>query len=167
MPQFYCDRSLKEYLTALASSDPVPGGGAASALTAAMGTALLAMAGRYACRRPGNSAAVRKRLRAVVRRADALTRRLLRDADRDAAAYLAFSRAPGGSARRERARRRAIEVPMNVAGLCYEAVELAPDLVRHGSPHLTSDVEIAVEILYASYRSALINVRVNQPSEGT
>jgi formiminotetrahydrofolate cyclodeaminase len=41
-------------------------------------------------------------------------------------------------------------------------VQLAPGLVAKGNRHLVSDVEVAVELMSASYQSAMVNVRINQ-----
>ncbi len=41
----FCDKSCKEFVTELASKAPVPGGGGASALVGAVGTALGNMVG--------------------------------------------------------------------------------------------------------------------------
>ena len=83
--------------------------------------------------------------------------------DQDAQAYLKVVAAKGKpDAVRKKARKEAARVPAEVARLSYQALGLAPALVAKGSPYLLSDVEVAVELLEATFKSALINIRVNQ-----
>ncbi len=63
---------------------------------------------------------------------------------------------------REEAKKRACDVPLEIAKLCYEAIDLTPYLVLEGNKFLVSDVEVALELLGAAFKSAMFNVRINQ-----
>ncbi len=156
------DHTLQAYLEELASRKPVPGGGSVAALVAALAVGLITMAAQYSIGR--GAASVERRLRRVVERSEAIRSRLLELVDADAQAYLAVVAARQVSDPREKrkALRAAAAVPREVARLCQQAVALAPFLVERGNPHLVSDVEVAGELLLAAYRSAMINVAVNQ-----
>lgn len=83
--------------------------------------------------------------------------------DLDAQAYLGVVAArKADPASHKAALRAAARVPREVAKLCYQAIELTPALVRDGNKNLLSDVEVAVELLEAAFKSALINVAINQ-----
>lgn len=156
--------TVQEFLDCLARRDPVPGGGSVAALTGALGAGLLSMAAQYSLNRKGGTPAQNRRLKAVLGKSERLRGRLTACIDRDAQAYLGVVAARKASPARYRtALRQAGRVPFEVAKLCYAALDLAPDLVRDGNPHLLSDVEVAVELLHAAFKSALINVAVNQP----
>ncbi|MDP2654826.1 MAG: cyclodeaminase/cyclohydrolase family protein [Candidatus Omnitrophota bacterium] len=156
------NHTVQKYLDVLSQKAPIPGGGSAAALTAAVGTALISMSANYSKGR-SPSAAVERKIRRVLARSEKIRKRLMEDVDRDAQAYLKVVRTRKSSpAVRRAALKQAGEVPLDVCRLCYQAMDLTPDLVRYGNPHLLSDVEVAVELLSAAFKSAMINVKVNQ-----
>ena len=53
-------------------------------------------------------------------------------------------------------------VPLEVCRLSLKAVEDASLLTSKGNKYLLSDVEVALDLLVASYNAALTTVRVNQ-----
>ena len=153
--------TITEYLDVLASKAPVPGGGSAAALTAAVGVALLSMAAHYSLGRGGREND--SRIKAVLQRSERIRRRLMELVDLDAEAYLNVVKTRKADARKKwAALQGAIRVPREVGQLCYRAIQLTPDLVKKGNPHLLSDVEVAAELLLAAFKSAMINVAVNQ-----
>ncbi|MCK5581017.1 MAG: cyclodeaminase/cyclohydrolase family protein [Candidatus Omnitrophica bacterium] len=158
----YKSHTLKEYLDVLASRNPTPGGGSAAALTASTGVALIAMVARYSLGK-GASKAVEKRIEKILEKSEAFRKRLLECVDLDAQAYLKVVAARKGTAREKKAAsRQAQKVPLEVSKLCCKAVDLTPFLVEKGNKYLVSDVEVAVELLLAAYKSAMINVKINQ-----
>jgi len=158
----YLTQSLKSYLDQLSAQIPAPGGGSAAALTAALGAALISMAAQYALKKKRPQADERL-LRSVLRRSEQIRGKLQTLIDKDAQAYLqvvAARNAPLST--RKAALRKAGKVPLDVARLCYEALDLLPPLVEKGSSYLLSDVAVAGEFLFAAFKAAMINVRVNQ-----
>lgn len=157
------NHTLKEYINVLSAKSPAPGGGSAAALSAAVGTALLGMSARYS-QGKGRPKNIEKKIARVVKESGKLQARLLELVDLDAKAYLGVVKARQGTpAAKRAASARARAVPLEICRLCLKAVELTPDLVRYGNKHLMSDVEVAVELLVASYKSAMINVKINNP----
>ena len=154
--------TLTQYLDVLSERTPVPGGGSAAALTAALGAALISMVANYSLGR-GKPRDIETNLRKALKRSEAARRRLLQLVDLDAQAYLKVVRARTKSARHKQAALKAArKVPLETCYLCYRTVELAPYLVKHGNRYLLSDVQVAVEFLLAAFRSAKVNVEVNQ-----
>ena len=84
--------------------------------------------------------------------------------DLDAKAYLSVVKARKESRQtKAKALRQARKVPQEVCRLCYESVQLTSFLVEKGNRNLLSDIEVALELLLAAFRSARINVAINQP----
>ncbi|MDD3345240.1 MAG: cyclodeaminase/cyclohydrolase family protein [Candidatus Omnitrophica bacterium] len=149
----YKNRSIKKYLNDLSARIPAPGGGSAAALTAAMGAGLLGMAVGFTLGKP-RYAKFETELKAILSRSERLAEDFLRLVDLDITAYRS------GDARK------ALDVPLMLARLCYEAAKLCPALLKKGNPALSSDVAIAAVFLESAFSSACINVRINLKSIG-
>lgn len=140
---------------------PIPGGGSAAALSAALGAALISMVVRYS-QGKGKTPVVQRKLQATLKTSERLRKRFLRLVDLDAQAYLGVVKTRKATKKRKKAAlKHAREVPREVCRLCCEAVELTPFLVKEGSKYLLSDVKVALELLLAAFRSAQINMEVN------
>ena len=156
------DHTVEKYLCLLSDKTPTPGGGSASALTAAVGAALITMAANYSIGKSG-SKVVDRRLRKIVEQSVKIRDRLIELIDLDAEAYQNVVAARRADEKiKKAALRQAAKVPAEVAKLCYKAVSLAPYLVEKGNVNLISDVQIAIEMLFSSYKSAMINVEINR-----
>jgi len=62
------------------------------------------------------------------------------------------------------ANKRAITVPLEVARLSHQVLELAAGLVNRGNPNSVSDVGVAGEVAYAGVRGGSLNVDINLPA---
>lgn len=165
---------LDDTLIALASSAPVPGGGGASALAAAVGAAL----GEMVCSLTSGKARYADVQDRVEAAADGLSRlrlELLALADADAAAFEPLSRAYGlpRSTEEERARkaevmeetlRVASEPPMRIMAAIREAIDLVDEVSQIGSRIAISDAGAGAAILSAALRAASLNVLINARS---
>ena len=99
----------------------------------------------------------------IFEKTEVLRKRFLDLVDLDARAYMKVVKARSGTAQQKRlAKKQAAAVPEEVARLCQKAIELTPALVKDGNPHLLSDVEVAIELLFAAYKSAIITVNSQQ-----
>lgn len=153
--------SLEAFCRDLASCKPAPGGGAAAALTGALGVSLLGMVAEYALKRD-HPVLVKRRLKRVRDQSERLREELLVCVGEDARAYARVAATRQASAREKKAAlRQARAVPLKIARLCAQALDGAPLLVVHGSRSLLCDVEVALDLLEAAFRSAMINVRAN------
>ncbi len=156
------ERRVRQFVEALASRAPAPGGGAAAALTGALGAALLGMMGRIVLARPGGSAS-RRRVRQACAVCDRARRALLRLMDDDARAYarlVALWRG-GPSPTRRAAQRRALEVPLAICERTMMALRQAPALQAAAGRHLVSDVAAGTALLTGGFAAAAATVAAN------
>ena len=167
------DLSVQELLERLGSSDPVPGGGSASALAAAMGAALVAMVAELTIGRP-DYAEHEETVRHL--RFDALERRaeLISLAQEDATAYNAVvhaRRMPKDSDEEKAARSLALgkamvdaaRAPLRAAVVAGEVLDLAERIAPIGNRNAVSDAGVAALLAAAGLRGALLNVQINLP----
>lgn len=172
------DRTIGEFLDALASSAPTPGGGSAGALVGAVGAALLAMVGNLTVGKKGY-AAVEDSMRRLIAESDRLRGELARLADEDVKVFgevMAAYRMPrddhgsgGPEARRaaiQAALRNATEVPLELARICAGVIELAATAAEEGNANVVSDAGVGVVAAHAALRAAALNVYVNAGSIG-
>lgn len=167
------DLPVHEFLERLGSSDPVPGGGSAAALAAAMGAALVGMVAELTIGRPAYA-----EHEVTVRhlRFDALDRRteLLALAQEDATAYdavvLARHMPKDSEAERvarttalQQAMQEAARIPLRAAVVASEVLDLAERIAPIGNRNAVSDAGVAVQLAAAGLRGALLNVRINLP----
>lgn len=163
--------TVRQFLDAVASQDPLPGGGAVAALAGAGAAALLHMVASLALRRATDPALVAS-LTAHRERARAQKQRFLDLAADDVAAYrsvtsaLALPRAtPQEKAHRSaalhQALARAAEVPLATARLATDALTLALAMAPFCPPVARSDLVTAVHLARAAAEAAVANVDAN------
>ena len=158
----YSNHTLKEYVDALSARTPVPGGGSAVALVAALASALISMVAQYSIK-PDQPKPVQRKFQNILAKNERLRKRLLQLVDADAEAYLKVVQSRhSGQNKKKFALRNARGVPQEVCRLCYATLQLTPFLAERGNQYLLSDVEVALELLSAAFHSAKINVEINQ-----
>jgi formiminotetrahydrofolate cyclodeaminase len=166
--------SLTEFTTRLASEQPAPGGGSASAAVAALGTGLLIMTCNLTIGREKYED-VEEDLVEVREDLEPIRVMLLASIDRDSEAYDGVMDAFGMSrtnaeekaerkAAIQSAMRKASEVPMDVARRAGRALDLASIVAAKGNPNALSDAGCGARFIDAGLRGALYNVRINLPS---
>lgn len=168
--------TLDAFVGQLASSAPIPGGGSAAAVAAALAAGLVAMVAGLSTDRPtyAQFAATHARTGGAGR---ALATRLLELADEDAAAYGAFAAAmklPRATDEERASRAAAIraaavtasEVPLLTLEACRDVVVASEALAGRSNRNAASDLAVASRLAEAAAHGAADNVMVNLPALG-
>ncbi|HEX7224391.1 MAG TPA: cyclodeaminase/cyclohydrolase family protein [Candidatus Limnocylindria bacterium] len=167
------DLSVADLVARLATHDPIPGGGSASALTGAMAAALVQMVVELTRGRPAAEGR-EDELTEIGVAAAGFQSELVRLAEVDAAAYrtvLDARRLPRETERDREARRvqvdaatrEAIRAPMATADRASRVLDIAWRLAPIGNRNAISDVGVGAELAAAAIRGALLNVEINLP----
>ena len=159
--------SCRDFIEALASSAPTPGGGGAAALAGAVGTALGNMVGALTVGKK-RYADVEAEIVALRGKCDALQRELLDQVSADAEGFAPLAKAygiPRDDPNRERlleeATLNACAAPMRIMELCCEALEAVAVFAAKGSRLAVSDAGCGAACLKAALQSAALNVFIN------
>jgi formiminotetrahydrofolate cyclodeaminase len=158
------------YLGRLASRQPTPGGGAAAALHAAQGAALVAMVARFStgAKYEQHSETTSR----IIAAADELIGETLGLADADETAFkgvIASYKLPAASDPERAARAAAIDdalgqaaqPPARLIKLSGAVVELAAELLDIANPNVISDIAAAADAARAAATTARVNIDIN------
>ena len=156
-------RELGEYLDAVSSASPAPGGGSVAAVVAALAAAVGSMVTAISARGSEDKA-----LLAHGEQCQTFRDNFLSWATDDQVAFEDVMRALRLSKEDEtRASQleaclvRAAEVPLQVARACLELIDLLDDIVGQSSRHCISDIGASAHLANAACRTSLLNVWIN------
>ena len=163
-----------KFVEVLASKAPVPGGGGASALVGAIGTALGNMVGSLTVGKK-KYADVEAEMWELKAKSDKLQAELLRLIERDAEVFEPLSKAYGmpratEEEKAEKARvmeivlKDACSVPMEIMEKCCEAIDIIVEFAAKGSALAISDAGVGVAFCKAALKGASLNVYINTKS---
>lgn len=163
-----------DWLDALASDAPAPGGGAAAALNLAVGAALVSMVCNLTIGKP-RYADHEATMKEVLDLAEAQRAAAVDLAHEDAAAFAGVSaayRLPKDGDEQKAARTAAIQealgaaadVPLATVAAAAEVIGLAGRILDGANVNVLSDVAVAASSARAALQSARINVEVNLTS---
>ena len=166
----FTEMSALSFSDALASAEPVPGGGGASALIGALGAALASMVANLTTGKK-KYAEFEPDIQRILIKASELRAALLPLIDGDAKCFEPLSRAyglpkddPNRDAVMEDALRLACTAPLAIMKNAAEVIELHAELAVKGSALMVSDVGVGVlcckTALMGASLSVLINVRL-------
>lgn len=164
-------QSCEDFVGVLAGSEPVPGGGGASALVGALGTALGNMVGSLTVGKK-KYAEVQDEIAALNKRAGELQKQLLAMVDKDAEAFEPLAKAYGLPAGTEEERaekaqimesalKTAAETPYHIMELVSESIDLVERYAAIGSRLAISDAGCAAACCKAALNAASLNVFIN------
>lgn len=166
--------SCEEFVEALASKAPTPGGGGAAAMVGALGVALGNMVGSLTVGKPLQTAAKTEVVK-LKKDADALQERLIELVTKDAIVFEPLSRAYGLPTNTEEEKaykseimeeclRECCEVPLEIMKACCRGIDLHERFAEVGTAIAISDVGCGVICCKAALQAASLNVFINTKS---
>jgi methenyltetrahydrofolate cyclohydrolase len=172
----YSTTAVGDLLDAIASTDPVPGGGSAAALTGSIGVSLLLMVAGMNKTRHGSPEETTD-LAAAAARLRPLRDELMALIATDGEAYrqvLTALKLPKNSTGETAARqdalatamRAATEAPLQTMRTCLAALRDGVRIAAIGNPNAVTDAAVGTQLLLAAVRSAAMNVDVNLKGVG-
>lgn len=170
----YSKHSCEAFIEALASREPVPGGGGAAALVGAIGVALGNMVGSLTLGKK-KYADVQEEIIRLKNEANQLQQRLLALMEQDAQVFEPLSKAYGmpreteeEKAEKARVMAKALqeccEVPLEMMEACCQAIDLHQEFAQKGTAIAISDVGCGVICCKAALQAASLNVFINTKS---
>ena len=163
----FAQASCTEFVTVLASNAPVPGGGGASALVGAVGTALGNMVGSLTVGKK-KYADVEEEIIALKARCDRLQKDLVDQIAADAKGFEPLAKAygipkddPTRDQVLEEATITACAVPVKIMELCCEALDAIKVFAEKGSRLAVSDAGCGAVCVKAALQAASLNVFIN------
>ncbi len=160
-----------DFLEALASASPTPGGGSAAAHAGALAAALVAMVARLTIGRK-KYAEVEAQMTELVGKADALRARFVEAVHRDAVAFddvMAAMKLPKETEEQKGARAKAIEAatlaaakpPLEVARMAVDCLSMVREAAKLGNINAISDAGSGAALARACLAGSALNVRIN------
>lgn len=162
--------NLKDFSAALASKEPVPGGGGAAALVGAAGAALGCMVANLTIGKP-KYAQHEEELVALADKCEKLRRELIACIDKDAITFQPLAQAyripkddPHRAEIMEGALKGACAVPLEIMAKCCLAIECCREFAEKGSVLALSDAASGAVFCKAALEGASLNVFINTKS---
>ncbi|MFN2603653.1 MAG: glutamate formimidoyltransferase [Gemmatimonadaceae bacterium] len=163
--------SADEFLDAVASSEPAPGGGSVAAYAGALAAALTRMVAGLTLGKK-KYAAVESEIAVIASSSAALMTKLKDLVTSDAVVYTNVATAykmPKNNEGEIDARKQAIttallaaaEVPLETARACAGVADLARDVAAKGNSNAITDAGVAALLAHAGCKAAAYNVRIN------
>ncbi|OGS21455.1 MAG: hypothetical protein A2252_06995 [Elusimicrobia bacterium RIFOXYA2_FULL_39_19] len=167
----YLDQSLDKYLNDLASNQPAPGGGSASALAASTGISLFLMVANFTLNKKGYEVC-QEEVKKIVTTLSELKTKMNILIDEDVIVYQQVSLAyklPKNTEEEKNTRASAIEsvsktamsVPWKIMEGCLDAAPYASRLSEIGNNNLISDIYCGAEFIQSAFNSAVCNIEIN------
>ncbi len=170
----FTDKSCREFVEVLSSKAPVPGGGGASALVGALGTALGNMVGQLTLGKK-KYADVEEDISILMEKASKLQEALLILVEKDAEVFEPLAKAYSMPKETEEEKtekenvmaqvlRDAAEVPLEIMRKCCQVIELQGEFAAKGSRLAVSDAGVGVIFCKSALQGASLNVFINTKS---
>lgn len=161
---------MQEFLDSLASKEPVPGGGGASALIGAVSCSLCSMVSNLTLGKK-KYAEYQDRIQEYLLKLTMINQKLVQDIKKDADAFAPLARAyaipkddPDRDSIMEEALMNAAKAPMGILKDLEEILPIMEDLCVIGSKLAVSDVAVAATACRAAYEGAVMNIYINTKS---
>lgn len=169
------DKTIKEFVDAVESKEPAPGGGSVAALAGSLGAALTGMVGNLTIgRKAFNELDSEKQgeIEASFNRVKEFKNTLNQLIDEDTQAFngvMAAFKLPKETDEEKNVRKEAIEkatiealkVPLNVAKECLKVLQSQKIFALYGNVNAISDVGVASLMGLSGLEGAIFNVKIN------
>ncbi|MBQ6654409.1 MAG: cyclodeaminase/cyclohydrolase family protein [Erysipelotrichaceae bacterium] len=161
------ENTLSEFSEVLASKEPVPGGGGASALAGSLAASLACMVGNLTLGKK-KYADSEEEMKQLIVRADQLRVELLEGIEKDAEAFYPLSQAYGMN--KDDFRRRdimetclanAAHAPTEILKKTAEVIDVLEEMLPICSKLAVSDIATAAALAEGCLKGAAVNVKVN------
>ena len=163
--------SCRDFANELASKKPVPGGGGAAAMVAALGAALNTMVANFSYGKK-KFIDIKDKHEELIKRGEILRIKLMDLVDKDAEVFEPLSRAyamPSASEEEKALKSETMQkclmdacsAPMETLEFSYDAILLHEQTADISSKNIISDVGVGVQFLKAALNSAYLNVLIN------
>jgi glutamate formiminotransferase/formiminotetrahydrofolate cyclodeaminase len=163
--------NLAQFADETASESPAPGGGSVAAYCGTLGISLATMVANLSSHKRGWDHRWEE-FSAYAEKGQTLKNQLLAAVDEDTAAFNKIMDAFGMSKDSEKevaarkkaisdATRNAAEVPLKVAGIALESLEIIKAMVEKGNPNSITDAGVGALCARTAVKGAVMNVRVN------
>ncbi len=167
-------QTIQEFLDVLSSKQPVPGGGGASALAGALGTALGLMVGNLTVGKK-KYADVEEEVILMIEKLTSTQAEMVHLSDEDARVFAPLAAAyglPSGTEEEKLYKQAVMEenlleaslVPLRVMELSVEILGILRELEQKGSVMAISDVGVAVQFIRTALTGAVMNIYINTKS---
>ncbi len=164
------EKKVADFVDAVASDAPAPGGGSVAALSSAMGAGLLCMAIRISVKKQPDAA-----LSELLPQLEKEKNRLMELVDEDTAAFnrvmSAFAMPKSTDAEKaerldaiQTAFKHAAEVPSETMKCSLRVLEAGQKVAAGCSPNVASDVGTGIQMAHAGLLGAAYNVKINVSS---
>ena len=164
-------KTVDEFIDAVSSNSPAPGGGSVAALAGTLGTALTSMVCNLTIGKK-KYLDVQGEMEEVLKQSETLRASLTKLVDEDTEAFNAVMSAmnlPKETEEQRRQRSEAIqrvtknatEIPLRVMQLCEDALALTKTVAEKGNVNSISDAGVAALMLRAGCLGAKLNVQIN------
>jgi len=165
------EKSSNEFIQELASKEPVPGGGGASAYVGALGMALGSMVGNLTVGKKKYKE-VEEDIIELLQKSEAIINNLKSLVSKDAEVFYPLSQAyrmPSSTEEEKQKKDEVLQaalvdatmVPLDIARNCLEAIHLHEEYAKKGTRIAISDVGVGVIFCKAALQGAKLNVLIN------
>jgi formiminotetrahydrofolate cyclodeaminase len=165
------DKPVTSFLDDLASNLPAPGGGSVASLSGALAAALVSMVCSLTLGKKGYED-VQDDIQTLLARSEALRHEMTDLLEADVAAYTAYSQTAKmprdteeekatRAAAMQSALKNATMVPMRIAEVAVQIMDLCMPAAMKGNKWAVSDAGVAVLMAEAALRGAALNVLIN------
>lgn len=167
----YIKESCEDFVRVLASSEPTPGGGGASALVGALGAALGNMVGSLTTGKK-KYREVEEEIQSLMAEAAELQKELLDLVQKDAESFAPLAAAykmPKDTKEEQEEKTRVMEnalkaacsVPFEIMEKCARGIDLCGEFAEKGSVMAVSDAGAGANLCWAALQSASLNIYIN------